>query len=266
VSDPASDSLSSTPGNAAGYDHLAEAFARGRGASEIVVAELLEFGKIGPAARVLEIGCGTAAQLARLVEVTGCAGWGVEPSAEMRRRAARAPRLAVQAGSAEQLPFPDGSFHLAFSVNVIHHVAGRAAYCAEAFRVLRPGGLFCTVTDSAAMIRRRVPLSSYWPASAAGDLRRYPALETLMDLLAAAGFIEITNHELQAPFAITDAAPYREKAFSCLHLVPEDEFQSGLARLEDDLRIAPVTGLEEHACLWGRRPTRPIDHPIKSRT
>lgn len=262
MSGPASDAQS----NAASFDHLAEAFARRRGASELVVAELAQFGSIGPATRVLEIGCGTAAQLARLVEVTGCTGWGVEPSVEMRRRAAHGPRLAVHAGSAEQLPFPNDSFDLAFSVNVIHHVADRAAYCAEAFRVLRPGGLFCTVTDTAAMIRRRVPLSSYWPASAAGDLQRYPALETLIDLLTAAGFVEITNHELRAPFEITDAAPYREKAFSCLHLVPEDEFQSGLARLEDDLRAGPVVGIEEHASLWGRRPIRPIDHPIMSRT
>ena len=236
------------------YDLVAEAFARQRGASQLVVDELARHGEIGPTTRVLEIGCGTAAQLARLVEVTGCAGWGVEPSPEMRRHAAADPRFEIRAGQAEELPFPDGFFDLAFSVNVIHHVAGRAAYCAEAFRVLRPGGLLCTVTDSPAMIRRRIPLTSYWPASAAGDLLRYPTLETLIDLMAAAGFVDIACHELQAPFQVADAAPYREKAFSCLHLVPEDEFRTGIARLEGDLQAGPVMGVEEHACLWGRRP------------
>jgi ubiquinone/menaquinone biosynthesis C-methylase UbiE len=236
------------------YDLVAEAFARRRGASQLVVDELVRHCQIGPTTRVLEIGCGTAAQLARLVEVTGCTGWGVEPSVEMRRRAAHGPRLAVHAGSAEQLPFPNDSFDLAFSVNVIHHVADRAANCAEAFRVLRPGGLLCTVTDSPEMIRRRIPLTSYWPASAAGDLLRYPTLETLIDLMAAAGFVDIACRELQAPFLVTDAAPYREKAFSCLHLVPEEEFRSGLESLESDLRAGTITGLEEHACLWGKRP------------
>ena len=120
--------------------------------------------------------------------------------------------------------------------------------------MLRPGGLLCTVTDSPEMIRRRIPLSSYWPASAAGNLQRYPTLETLVNLMLAAGFVAIECREIQAPFQVADAAPYREKAFSCLHLVPEEEFRSGLESLESDLRAGPITGLEEHACLWGERP------------
>ena len=48
-------------------------------------------------------------------------------------------------------------------MDVIHHVVDRAAYYREAYRVLKPGGQVCTVTDSPWIIRHRQPLSEYFP-------------------------------------------------------------------------------------------------------
>jgi SAM-dependent methyltransferase len=48
-------------------------------------------------------------------------------------------------GDAQTLPFPDGSFDFAYSINAFHHLPSRAAQeraIREIVRVLRPGGVF----------------------------------------------------------------------------------------------------------------------------
>jgi len=69
-----------------------------------------------------------------------------------------------------------------------------------------------------------------------------------------AGFINIREYEVREPFEVPDIAPYQEKAFSCLHLISEEEHLSGLQHLEADLKVGPVQGIAEFALLWGKRP------------
>lgn len=141
---------------------------------------------------------------------------------------------------------------LLFSVNVIHHLADTAAYFRAARRVLQPGGWLCTATDSAAIIRRRQPLAHYWPETVSVDLQRYPPIERLLAQMALAGFAEIAVREIARPFAVTDSAPFRERAYSCLHLIPDEALYDGLRRLERDLERGAVVGQSEFACIWGR--------------
>lgn len=100
--------------------------------------------------KVLELGIGGGLNLAyydpdKVTSVTG-----VDPSAELRARAALAPhdpRLAVEVvdGTAEALPFPDKSFDTVVCTFTLCSVASPKKALAEARRVLKPGGrlLFC---------------------------------------------------------------------------------------------------------------------------
>ena len=236
------------------YNTIADAYARNRGASEHVIVELRAFCPLTPASRVLEVGCGTANHICALIGATGCEGWGVEPSEAMRRHAPAHARLSVCDGSAESLPFEDTFFDLLFSVNVIHHVLDPGRHFEECLRVLTPGGRVCTFTDSTDMIRRREPLSRYWPASIEADIERYHSIDTLLGNIRHAGFINLTTREIRKTSRITDAAPYREKAFSCLRLIDDSQFTEGLRRLEDDLRKGSVQWTSEYVCIWGERP------------
>ena len=236
------------------YDAIADTYSRNRGGNVCIVDELLSRINIGPDSRILEVGCGTASHLLQVVETTRGQGWGLEPSSEMLRHASVHNQIELVEGRAETLPFEDDFFDLVFSVNIIHHVDNHAAYFAEAFRVLRSGGAVCTFTDSSEMIKRRMPLSEYWPASAESDLKRYPTVNSLLDQMDISGFSDITTHEIRSPFQVTDLMPYREKSFSCLHLITEDEFSKGLKRLEADLHNGPVQGIAEYLCIWGRVP------------
>ena len=49
--------------------------------------------------------------------------------------------------SAEKLPFTDGEFTHAFSMESLYYYADMSAALSEIKRVLKPGGLFVTVVD-----------------------------------------------------------------------------------------------------------------------
>ena len=101
-----------------------------RGEVERFVASL-------PAGRVLDVGCGTG----YLTQYLRGSVTAVDQSAEMIELAqARAPAADLVRADVPPLPFPDGTFDLAFSSNVYSHLdtaEARAAFTAEALRVAR---------------------------------------------------------------------------------------------------------------------------------
>jgi ubiquinone/menaquinone biosynthesis C-methylase UbiE len=115
---------------------------------------------------VLEVGCGTGNYVIALAALTGCQGWGIDPSVEMLARAQQRlddsslSTVFLRRGWAEHLDLPDDQFDLVFSVDMIHHVQDRAAYLQHTYRTLKRGGRVCTATDSEWIIRHReTPIS-----------------------------------------------------------------------------------------------------------
>ncbi|MFD3263420.1 class I SAM-dependent methyltransferase [Phenylobacterium ferrooxidans] len=108
--------------------------------------------KIVPRAsgRVLELGIGMGLNLAFYNPAAVTTVVGVDPSPELlalAEAAPRAPGLAVEVaeGTAEALPFEDGSFDTVVCTFTLCSVHTPAAALTEARRVLKPGGefLFC---------------------------------------------------------------------------------------------------------------------------
>lgn len=233
------------------YDILADVYANSRSADQLVVDELLTHSGITAQSCVLEVGCGTADYLSAVVNATGCNGWGVEPSAGMRAHAPQTERLQLTAGRAEEIPLAADQFDFVFTVNVVHHMADPAAWFHEAYRVLKPGSIVCTVTESHAMIGRRMPLAKYWPAIVEPECARYPTIERLQAEMQSAGFKRVKVREISRRYDVTDAIPFEQQAFSSLLLISPSEFQVGLLQLQADLQREPIAGLSEYACVWG---------------
>lgn len=240
------------------YDRLAAEYAANRQIHPGVLRALCEAAQARQS--VLEVGCGTGNYIAALAALTGCRGWGVDPSAEMLARAQRqldaqkpAPNVRLSLGRGERLGVPDAQFDLVFSVDVIHHVQDRPAYLQEAYRVLKADGQICTATDSAWIIRHREPLATYWPETIDVELDRYPRIHHLEALYWKAGFGGFKRATVEHRTTLTDARAYREKAFSSLHLISESAFQRGLSRLEQDLGRGPVPLVSRYTLLWGTK-------------
>jgi ubiquinone/menaquinone biosynthesis C-methylase UbiE len=234
------------------YDRAARDYAEHRRIHPGVFRELCGRAQPGPGSRVLEVGCGTGNYVSALAGFLGCMAYGLDPSAGMLAHARAHPGAATWLqGRAEQLGFAGDAFDLVFSVDVIHHVAGKAAFYRDAARVLRPGGWICTVTDSEEIIRRREILSGYFPETVAIELARYPALAQLEAWMVAAGLVAGEVVTVEEPYEITSAQPFRDKAYSSLHLIPEEAWRAGLACLEADLAHGPIRGVSRYACVWG---------------
>jgi ubiquinone/menaquinone biosynthesis C-methylase UbiE len=246
--------MGDSPPSGLDYDGLAGPYAAYRRPDEAVVDALRTGANLQPATRVLEIGCGTGDHLAALRSATGCAGAGVDPSGEMLAVARERHRaITFVRGRAERLPFVDGGFDFAFSVDVVHHLDDLAAACAESFRILAGGGRVCVVTDDEETIRSRVH-SEYFPESVAVEHERYPSVGEVRKSLARAGFVDIAEQRTALPYAVEDARPYAQRAFSSLHLIGEDAHRAGLSRLERDLQRAPVAAVSRKVLVWATKP------------
>jgi ubiquinone/menaquinone biosynthesis C-methylase UbiE len=234
------------------YDQLATEYARHRKIHPDVLQQLVESGRVSGSSRVLEVGCGTGNYLSAIHAMTGCAATGLDPSDGMLATAReQLPNATLLLGQGELLPFDDAAFDLVYSVDVIHHIGDRPAFFREARRVLAPGGRICTATDSAEDIARRVPLSSHFPETVEIELARYPRIETLSGEMRGAGLATARAEQVELEYELTDFQPYRDRAYSSLHLISEAAIAAGLARMEADLERGPIRALSLYTLLWG---------------
>ena len=238
------------------YDTIAADYAIHRSVHPDLLRTLIKRSGIRSSSSVLEVGCGTGNYIASIAAMTTARCCGLEPSAGMLD-AARQKRASVSwsEGSAESLPYPDGAFDFIFSVDVIHHVRDSGAFVREVFRVLAAGGWIATATDSEETIRRRKPLSHYFPETIEPELRRYPKPGEMASLYSSNSFDQISEELAEFGYALSDPAPFERKTFSCLHLLTEDAFARGLSRLKQDLEAGPISCISRYVVHWAHKPT-----------
>jgi ubiquinone/menaquinone biosynthesis C-methylase UbiE len=104
-----------------------------------------DLGSVSDADRVVDIGCGPGAA-ARAAAQRGATVVGVDPSPMMLRLAGAVtrgqPNITWSRGTAEELPLPDGSATVAWSLRTVHHWKDVTAGLTELRRVLAPAGRF----------------------------------------------------------------------------------------------------------------------------
>jgi demethylmenaquinone methyltransferase/2-methoxy-6-polyprenyl-1,4-benzoquinol methylase len=142
------------------------------------LAEILSFGQNGrwrramvdqivraPGKRVLDVASGTAGVAIQLARKTDARVLGVDLTEKMLRRgkanvaaAGLSGRIALVAGRAEQLPFPDASFDALTFTYLLRYVDDPQATLAELARVVKPGG-------QVASLEFCVPPSPFWHAA-----------------------------------------------------------------------------------------------------
>lgn len=104
--------------------------------------EVVSEAQLKPGERVLDIGSGAGAALKMAAEVVGPENvFGVDPTASLASTAEkRIPGAKVAVAVAEDLPFPDDSVDVVWSIASFHHWEEPDAGLREIARVLAPGG------------------------------------------------------------------------------------------------------------------------------
>lgn len=108
----------------------------------------VEQARVSSTDNVVDIGCGPGSAV-RAAARSGAHVTGVDPSPMMLRVARTVtrnqPAVAWSQGTAENLPLPDGSATVAWSVKTVHHWQDVTAGLAEVKRVLAAGGRFLVI-------------------------------------------------------------------------------------------------------------------------
>jgi SAM-dependent methyltransferase len=156
------------------------------------------------AGKVLELGIGGGMNLVHYDSAKVTSVSGVDPSAELRAIAEKAPRaeglkVDIQDGTAEALPFADASFDCVVCTFTLCSVASPPAALAEARRVLKPGGrfLFCEhgLAPDPKVAKWQAFIEPLWKRMAGGCHLTRPVGATI----AAAGFTLTDLHSMYLP-------------------------------------------------------------------
>jgi len=198
------------------FEVAADAYGRFMGRfSEPLAPAFATLAGVAEGQHALDVGCGTGALTAVLVDRLGAgAVSAVDPSESFVEAAhARFPAVDIRRAGAEQLPFPDGRFDCALAQLVVHFMADPVAGLREMARVTRPGGMIAAcVWDHAT---GGGPLSQFWSAVLAldPDARDESQLAGsrdghLAELFAAAGLHEVEATALAVRVQFADFADW----------------------------------------------------------
>ena len=137
--DPASPTLEEL----APYDHF---HGRGLEATEELANRL----PVSAGDRILDIGSGLGGPARYMARRFGCRVGGIDLTAEfcevarlLTARLGLEDRVSFDEGDALAMPFEDGAFDGAYSMNVSMNIADKRAFYREVRRVLRPGAWLC---------------------------------------------------------------------------------------------------------------------------
>jgi len=136
-------------------------------------------------ARILDVGCGTGANLVRLSDFGDAEGVDISPDALKfcRERGLNNVKL----GAAESLPYDDHEFDLVTAFDVVEHMDDDVAGLREMRRVLRPGGRVLLFVPTFMFL--------WGVQDEVSNHRRRYRLEELRQAVTAAGFeVERTTY------------------------------------------------------------------------
>src|SRR5438552_12902644 len=106
------------------------------------IPPLLDAAEVTGSMSVLDIGCGPGYVAAAAAE-RGATSRGLDFSKEMVAIAQKKfPHIEFREGDAQNLPFPDATYDRVLANFALLHLPDPERACAEAFRVLKPGGKF----------------------------------------------------------------------------------------------------------------------------
>lgn len=239
------------------YNSIGSTYGVTRRADPAIARALAQYLRLARRGSFLDIGCGTGSYTCALAELGG--RWhGLDISREMLEQArAKSRRVTWDEGTADKLPYADGSFNGVICTLAIHHFSDLRLSFAEVYRVLGTGPFIVFTAFPEQM--RNYWLCHYFPNMMERSTAKMPSRDLVLGALQEAGFatqgvvpFHVTN-ELQDLFLYSgklrpafylDAA-IRANISSFATLCPAAELEHGLSALRSDIEgggISHVVG------------------------
>jgi len=220
------------------YDILSQDYDLTRNINIHTVKMILSKENINEKSFVLDFGCGTGNYACAIKKLTNANVFGVEPSDGMRLKAQEKNKdIEFVKGDHNSIPFDNDLFDLIYMTEVIHHVPDLKAMFTEFFRLLKPNGLVCILTESHKQLETRF-WTKYFPTTVTAEKKRYPDIPDIISSANQCGFIleETINTDNEQTFAISFefVVLVENKGYSMFRLISDEDFEIGLTNLKND--------------------------------
>jgi ubiquinone/menaquinone biosynthesis C-methylase UbiE len=218
------------------YTDISKTYDNYRSYPESLIKKIITLGRVSQGTRVLDLGCGTgnvASQLGKIIKVDVI---GIDASFPMLE-VARDKSLEIVCADIDnqQLPFRDGSFDTIIGAYIVHQIKNLNFMLSECYRVLHRGVLVL-LTSSHKQIENQHPIiKKFFPSYIDIDKGRFPDIHRLYELLNSLGFRDIQHGEVTVeniPIDYEYLQKVKNKYVSTYHLIPQSEFDDGIAQLE----------------------------------
>ena len=191
----------------------------------------------------LDAGCGTGNDLRLIYEKTGWIGSGCDGSEAMiAQTKQKLPKADVRKADFDsEFPFSQ-TFDTIYTHDVIHHLKAPEVFFRNLYDHLAVGGTLCVGCEFAEGLDKKFT-SLYFPTALAIDRARYPSHQKIHTILENLGLRDLETIHIQdkEPFTEELFAQAETKSHSILRLLSDEDFASGLARLEQDYRSGKLT-------------------------
>ena len=199
----------------------------------------LERLKIKQNSRILDVGCGAGHHTLFLEGLFNGVTIGLDTSIEMLKRVQKKiPKVKLVQAAGETIPLANNVVALVFVSYVLHQSREKERLISEAYRVLERGGHIAILTSSHKELKNDL-LHQHFPGILEKNLRRFPPLDEIKEMLMKAGFKQINFLKISVKREISDDQMreiVKGKCISVLKSLSEEEFQNGLETFEKRLR------------------------------
>jgi ubiquinone/menaquinone biosynthesis C-methylase UbiE len=241
------------------YTDISKTYDKHRSYSESEIKEIINFAGIKSGIKVLDLGCGTGNVAAGLQQFIDASIVGLDISFPMLS-VAREKSLEVICADAShgRMPFRDGSFDAIIGGFIIHQIENLDNLFAECYRILRRGVLVMLTASHRQIERHHPVIKRFFPSLIEADKARFPDIPEIDRLLNSAGFTDIKHQETgvrRTPIDEEYLKKVKGKYISTYQLLPQSEFEAGVANLETYIRNLkqPETREWQGTLISGRR-------------
>lgn len=204
-------------------------------------SKIIEYGEINEKSRVLDVGCGTGRFPLAISAQTRAKIYSLEPSIHMLRKAVekdKSKKILWVQGDGQRLPFKDNYFNCVYMTLVIHHIPNKEQALREIHRTLKKDGKCVIMTNSHSRMKKQI--LHYFPKLIAIDLKRFPTIPQLKNVMTKAGFRNVHYRIVKHNEGYLPTNEYldrvRKKHISTLTLLSEEKFNKGIKTFEKKVR------------------------------
>jgi len=242
------------------FDELSENFDVMRPPDNALLETLGDVLALRKGAKVLDVGCGTGADLFLLRENFGIVPLGIDLSPKMAERAALrlGDKHAMCGDGMDILKMHGSDFDAALLKFVVHHFSDVEELFAKILVALKSGGRVAVVTMLPNQVRA-FRLVRYFPTLCVGMLAVASKQDAIFKILSSCGFGYVgvrTTKIANIAWDRTLIEKVRSRFISFLEAVPDSELEEGLGRLERDIESdRKFNSIVVEGCVvFGRKP------------